>query len=108
MSDVQQVQFTFLACSDLKVIWEAIASPRDNWGVTVADNLAAAREFAAGFSRHCSLLASNPEMGPARGELQHDVRSSRFQKYVVFYRVRGDRIEVLRVLRAARDVEPAA
>lgn len=108
MSAPREMAFTFLACADLKRIWESIAMPSDMWGGTVSENLSAAEDFARKFSRHCELLAANPEMGPARDELLQRMRSSSFEKYVIFYRMHGERVEVLRVLRASRDVGPAA
>jgi toxin ParE1/3/4 len=107
MNTSREMAFTFLACADLKRIWESIAMPTDMWGGTVSENLSTAEDFAEKFARHCELLAANPEMGPARDELLDRMRSSSFQKYVIFYRMRGERVEVLRVLRANRDVGPA-
>lgn len=95
--------FTFLAVADLRAICEAIAMPTDMWGVTAAKNLDRAREFADKFARHCALLAANPDLGADRGDLLHGLRSSAFEKYVIFYRSRGDSVEVVRVLRATRD-----
>lgn len=107
MSASPEMAFTFLACADLKRIWESIAMPSDMWGGTDSENLSAAQDFARKFEAHCELLASNPEMGPARDELLDRMRSSSFQKHVIFYRMRGERVEVVRVLRASRDVGPA-
>ena len=103
MSVAGDIAFTFLACADLKRIWESLAMPSDPWGASVTDNHAAAEEFGRKFSEHCELLAASPEMGPARDELRHGIRSSLFDRYVIFYRVRGERVEVLRVMRAGRD-----
>lgn len=108
MSKPREMGFTFLACADLRRIWDAIAMPDDMWGVTAATNLAQAEAFAEKFARHCELLAANPDLGADRGELLHGMRSSPFQKYVIFYRARGEGVEVVRVLRATRDTEPWA
>lgn len=108
MSTACEMAFTFLACADLKHIWESIAMPTDIWGARVSENLSAAEDFAEKFPRHCELLTANPEMGRARDELLHGMQSSSFQKYVIFYRVRGERVEVLRVLRDSRDLGPEA
>lgn len=108
MSAQEPVQFTFLACADLKRIWEAIAAPADIWGTSLSDNLAAAGAFATEFANHCQLIASNPELGLERDELQHGMRSSTIRKYVIFYRVRGSTVEVMRILGANRDVEGSA
>ena len=107
MSPGANMAFTFLACADLKRAWETIAMPINPYGAGVAENLASADRFAHGFSRHCELIAANPELGPKRDELREGLRSSVFQSHVIFYRLRGERVEVLRVLRAKRDVEAA-
>ena len=103
MSAARTLNFTFLAVADLRAICDAIALPTDMWGVSAAQNLARAQEFAAKFERHCALVAENPDLGADRAELLHGMRSSPFQKYTIFYRSRGDVVEVVRVLRAARD-----
>lgn len=108
MSAPTELQFTFIACADLKAIWEAIAMPTDAWGDNFSDKLQAARDFTAAFAAHCDLLAQHPHLGLQRDDLQHGIRSSGFERYVVFYRMRGERVEVLRVLRALRDIEPQA
>ena len=105
MSAPRDMRFTFLACADLRRICDALSMPTDMWGVTAAENAARAQAFAEKFKRHCELVAANPEMGADRQELLHGMRSSPFQKYVIFYRARGDAVEVVRVLRARRDSE---
>jgi len=107
MSD-QALMFTFVACADLKRISESIATPPNLWSASASDNVAAAEEFASQFSHHCQLLAKNPQVGTERDELQLGLRSSSFRKYVVFYRIRGERLEILRVLRAGQDLGGAA
>lgn len=99
----RMMSFTFLAVADLRAICDAIAMPSDMWGVTAARNLARAREFAGKFAHHCSLLATNPDVGADRGELLHGMRSSPFENCVIFYRARGENLEVVRVLRGVRD-----
>jgi plasmid stabilization system protein ParE len=108
MSAPLEMVFTFLACADLKRIWEAIAMPADIYGATVSENLAAAEEFASRFSRHCAIILENPEMGLERDDLLDGMRCSPFQRYEIFYRLRGERMEVLRVLRASADPGVAA
>jgi toxin ParE1/3/4 len=104
----EPMMFTFLACSDLKRISESIATPPDLWSASASDNLAAAEDFAGHFARHCQLLAKNPGSGTERDELQPGLKSSPFRKYVIFYRLRGARVEILRVLRAGEDLGAAA
>lgn len=99
--------FTFVACADLKRISESIATPPDLWSTSTTDNVAAAEDFASQFARHCEVLAKTPQLGTARDDLQQGIRSSSFRKYVIFYRVRGARLEVVRVLHAWQDLGPA-
>jgi toxin ParE1/3/4 len=105
MTATSRVQFTFQACADLNNIWESIAIPSDLWGSTNAEHLAAARSFAEKLEQLCQLLALHPEMGPLRNYLQEGMRSVLFQRYVIFYRVRGNCVEVIRVLRATREID---
>ena len=44
-------------------------------------------------------------MGRLRPELASGMRSFAIDKYLVFYRIAGDAITVLRVLHGARDIE---
>jgi toxin ParE1/3/4 len=53
---------------------------------------------------HCELLASRPAIGEAIAELTQDLRQSVVGQYVVLYRPRPDRVEILRVIHGARDV----
>lgn len=100
-----RMQFTFQACADLNAIWETIATPSDLWGTTNAEHLAAARSFATKLEQLCQLMTLHPEMGTARSTLQEGIRSLLFQRYVIFYRTRGNCVEVLRVLRATREID---
>jgi toxin ParE1/3/4 len=105
MEATSRMQFTFQACADLNGIWEMIAMPSDLWGTNNAEHLAAARSFAEKFEQLCQLLTLHPEMGPPRSRLQEGIRSVLFQRYVIFYRIRGNCVEVMRVLRATREVD---
>ena len=95
------MRFTFLACTDLRRIWESIAMPTDPYAGNAPERLAQAQAFAERFTRHCDLLAENPELGAERGDLVHGLRSSPFQKHEIWYRRRGEMVEVVRVLRAS-------
>ena len=75
------------------------------------DNLEAAiRFYEAAFSAF-DVLLRNPHIGPAR-EFENpqlsDVRIwlvKGFDKYLIFYRTTDERVEILRVLHAARDID---
>jgi toxin ParE1/3/4 len=45
------------------------------------------------------------EFGRAREDIRPGLRSVRFERWVVFYRVRRDAIEIVRVLDERRDVD---
>ena len=105
MVTTSRVQFTFQACADLNGIWESIAMPSDRLGSTNAEHLSAARSFAERLEQLCQLMTLHPEMGPPRSILQEGIRSLLFQRYVIFYRVRGNCVEVIRVLRATSEID---
>lgn len=105
MTASSKLQFTFQACADLNGIWETIAMPDDRFGSTNTEHLTAASSFGDQFEQVCQLLTLHPEMGPPRHELQDGIRSLLFQRYVVFYRTRGNCVEVMRIIRAAREVD---
>ena len=50
-------------------------------------------------------LAEWPEMGRARPELAPGLRSFVVARYLVYYRVTRDAVEVVRVLHGRRDVD---
>jgi plasmid stabilization system protein ParE len=102
MSEAGRLQFTFVACDDLAGIWDSIATPIGLYGTRDARNIAARDGFVRDFTAHCELLTANPQLGSDLGELVFGMRSSAFEKYSIFYRVRGDSIVILRVLRSTR------
>ena len=104
MSDSAELQFTFLACDDLAGIWDSIASPIGLYETRDGGDAAATQAFVRDFTVHCELLTANPELGRNLDDLVFGVRSSAFQKYSVFYRVRSSSIVVLRLLRSSRDL----
>lgn len=104
MNASPQIFFTFQSCSDINEIVDAIAMPRDIWGSTLSENSAATEHFAQQFQRVCALLPAHPEIALNRDDLSAGLRSILFHRYVIFFRVRGTCVEVLRVLRATRDV----
>ncbi len=64
----------------------------------------AAERFAAKVDRKCAALGCAPELGRAREEILPGIRSTPVGKYVLFYRIRGDVVEVLRILHGRRDL----
>jgi plasmid stabilization system protein ParE len=101
MSDALPLRFTFLACADLRRIWDSIAMPTYVYEGNAPERLAQAQAFADRFSHHCELLSRNPELGAERNDLLIGIRALPFEKHVVWYRARGEVVEVVRVLRAS-------
>lgn len=61
--------------------------------------------FVERLSAKCEQLASLPAtLGTARPDLRADIRSTPCQGYVIFFRYRGELLEVVNVLHASRDV----
>ena len=83
-----------LAAEDLIEIWTYIAD----------DDEHAAGRLLARISDAAHHLAANPEMGRAREELAPLVRSFPVGRYIIFYRVLDDGIEIARVLHGSRDL----
>lgn len=102
-----EIRFTFQACEDLSAVWDSIAADAGAWQATLAGDRVAADAFAARLRHHVELLAANPEMGLERNELLHGLRSSSLSRYTLFYRVRGQVLEVLRVLVTPHAAGPA-
>jgi toxin ParE1/3/4 len=59
------------------------------------DNPRIANAFASQLEHHCSLLANHPEMGRARPEIGAEVRSLVRGNYLVFYRWKRERDQVV-------------
>lgn len=81
--------------ADLLEIWQYIAT----------DNLDAADQVLSTVNEKAQSLLDHPEMGRRREELAPSLRSIPIGSYLIFYRVSGDDIEIVRVLHAARDIE---
>jgi toxin ParE1/3/4 len=52
------------------------------------------------------LLTRNPRIGRRRPEFGFDIRSFPVSPYVVFYRVEGPHVQVVRILHGHRDIRP--
>lgn len=68
------------------------------------DNPRRALTFIGELRRHCTRLAETPLAFPTRPELGADIRCSLHGRYVIFFRAHDDRLLILRILHAARDL----
>jgi len=64
-----------------------------------------AERYATAFSDKSHALARFPEMGRSRPEIGHAVRSTLVYPYVIFYRVDGEVVQILRILHGKRDLQ---
>jgi toxin ParE1/3/4 len=83
---------------------QAMADLTDIWQYVAADNPEAADRFVDNIYETCQGLIAHPEMGRRRDELLPQLRSLPVKRYVIFYRVREAKIEIVRVLSAYRDL----
>jgi toxin ParE1/3/4 len=79
---------------DLVEIWDHIAD----------DSEFRADAFIDTIDRKIQALAARPGMGRSRDELAEGLRSFPVGRYVIFYRVMRDGIEIVRVLHGSRDL----
>jgi toxin ParE1/3/4 len=67
-------------------------------------NSAAAQRYAAVFQARAEALGRFPEMGRLRPEFAPGLRSTLVWPYVIFYRVEGDVVQIIRILHGKRDL----
>ncbi len=84
---------------------EAQADLLEIWQYIAADNFEAADSVLSEINDKAHSLLVHPGMGRAREELASGIRSIVVRSYLIFYRISGGNIEIVRVLHAARDTE---
>jgi toxin ParE1/3/4 len=92
---MSRYRFTLQAEQDLADLTNFIAGNNPAAGVAMLDLI----------EERCAMLARYPEAGRTREELLPGIRSFPASSYVIFYRVAGDEVQILRVLHGSRDVE---
>lgn len=75
------------------------------WNYISEDNPDAADRVLNGIQEALNRLAEYPELGRARPELRKNLRSFVSGNYVLFYTPKRGVIEVVRVIRAERDID---
>lgn len=84
-----KLQYSDASKGDLKEIARFIAR----------DKPKAAREWVAKLREKCRMLAKHPEVGDDRSELGEGIRSTYVGSYIIFFRRRGQTLEIVRVRR---------
>lgn len=70
------------------------------------DSVETALQFITKLETVChETLGNHPEIGTKRDDLIAGLRLFPIQKYLIFYRLQGEWLEVVRVLHASRDME---
>ena len=77
----------------------------DIWSYIAQENESAADRLIDRLTRQFQLLGENPYAGRARDELRPGYRSFAAGQYVIFYKVSGSTVMLLRVLHGRRDIE---
>lgn len=77
---------------------------RDIWLFVARNDPDAADRLVAEITRRFPTLAQFPEIGRRRDELLPDARSLSVGRYLIFYRLIDDGIEIIRVVHGARNL----
>ena len=91
----KKLRISDAAFSDLTEIWIYISEGCPE----IADG------FLSKIYEKCELVAENPFIGRDRTELHAGLRSFPIQRYLIFYKVDSDCVEIVRVLSGYRDLE---
>ena|SRR5689334_18787826 len=92
---MRTVRITATAEDDLKEIWSYIAQ----------DNPEAANRVIKEITRKFVTLRDHPHIGRQQDKLLLNLRSLSVKGYIIFYQPCEDRVEILRVMHGARDIE---
>ncbi|MBI3923849.1 MAG: type II toxin-antitoxin system RelE/ParE family toxin [Armatimonadetes bacterium] len=84
---------------------QAVSDLTDIWAYIARDTIAAADRFVDRLYQQCQRLAEAPKTGRQRDELLPGLRSFPVGRYLLFYRVEEERVEVVRVLSGYRDLD---
>ncbi len=84
---------------------KAKADIKNNAGYIARDNEAAARKWTAKIRKKCRLIAKYPDLGDPRPEYGPGIRTTYVGSYVIYFRRKGDVLEIVRIIRGDRDVK---
>jgi toxin ParE1/3/4 len=74
------------------------------WAYIAEDSEAAARRLVEEFDEKFEFLGRNPRAGRAREDVAIGLRSFPCGEYLIFYRVMGARVAIVRVVHGRRDL----
>jgi addiction module RelE/StbE family toxin len=90
---------------ELYISPQAIADLTEIWLYIADDSPRRADVFIDRLYQQCHTLTRMPKIGRKREELLPGLRSFPVGRYIIFYRIREDQIEIVRVLSSYRDIE---
>jgi len=84
---------------------EAVADLIDLWTYIAEDSPERADQFVDQIHEKCATLADTPMMGRERSELLPGMRSFPIGRYLIFYRIVEETLQVVRLLSGYRDLD---
>jgi toxin ParE1/3/4 len=91
---VGKVRYTRRARADLLEIWEWIAPDRPATADRVYETI----------ENRCNSLLKHPELGRPRPEIGEGARSLVIERWIAFYRIVEDGVQIVRIIDGARDL----
>lgn len=71
----------------------------------VEHNIEAGERLLKEFNQKCQNLTRFPNLGKRYAQIREDLRGVPLDGYIIFYRVQGDDVEILRVVSGRQDLE---
>jgi len=93
--EIEKLIISDQAAADLEEIWQHIG----------IDNPSVADKFVEGIYEKCLLVKENPEIGRNRDELLPGIRCLSVKKYLIFYRIKSNAVQIVRILIGYRDID---
>ena len=90
---------------ELIIAEEAVSDLVDLWTYIAEDSPDRADQFVDKIYETCTLLAETPMMGRERSELLLGIRSFPLGRYLIFYRIVAETLQVVRVISGYRDLD---
>jgi len=93
--EIEKLIISDQAADDLDQIWRHIG----------IDNPSAADKLVEVIYENCLRIKKNPEIGRNRDELLPGIRCLGVKKYLIFYRIKNQAVQIVRILSGYRDLD---
>ena len=94
-----------MKCLNLVISDEAVSDLTEIWTHIAEDSPTRADQFIDQIHDKCLMLAESPLIGRERSELAPNLRSFPKGRYLIFYRIQGEALQVVRILSGYRDID---